>query len=318
MEIGALKPTTLSHYEQLTLAAAQRVAAGLDEALDPQALASPACMAPLHFHRVFRGLLGETPLQLHRRLRMERAAWRLAQQDDPVLQIALDAGFETHEAFTRAFRDAFGRSPTEHRVVCRQASAAATRPPACRLQAACGIHADGPLVAFPADPATLFIHQGALTMNVQIQSRPDLRVAALTHIGPYNTIHLAFERLSGIAGPAGLLNAPDARMIAIYHDDPESVPAGQLRSAAGVTVAPAAVVPLGLQALALPAGRWACATHRGSYSGLGDAWQRFLGQWLPASGHRLGPGDCYELYENHPGNAREPDLLTLLYAPLAD
>ena len=56
MEIGALKPTTLSHYEQLTLAAAQRVAAGLDEALAPQALASPACMAPLHFHRVFRGL----------------------------------------------------------------------------------------------------------------------------------------------------------------------------------------------------------------------------------------------------------------------
>ena len=36
-----------------------------------------ACLSPFHFHRVFRGMVGETPLELTRRLRLERAAWRL-------------------------------------------------------------------------------------------------------------------------------------------------------------------------------------------------------------------------------------------------
>lgn len=90
MNLNSSKPRTVSHYEGLVAAALQRVVEGLDEALDLRALAAPACMAPLHFHRVFRGLVGETPLQLHRRLRPERAAWRLSRQPgDSVLRIAL-------------------------------------------------------------------------------------------------------------------------------------------------------------------------------------------------------------------------------------
>lgn len=117
MNISSKKPVTLSHYEVLALEAIRTITAALDTALDLEALASPACMAPLHFHRVFRGLCGETPLQMHRRLRLERAAWRLADGKDSVLRVALDAGYETHEAFTRAFRAAFGRTPTEYRVL---------------------------------------------------------------------------------------------------------------------------------------------------------------------------------------------------------
>lgn len=315
MARGNLKSKTLTHYEALVLVALRRVASSLDEALDLESLAAPACMAPLHFHRVFRGLVGETPLQLHRRLRLERAAWRLAQQPDTVLRIALDAGYETHEAFTRAFRDAYGRSLSEYRA---WAAAAGARGPSHRLQAACGLHVGGPEVELPADPAALFIHHASLNMNVQIDERPELRVATLPHTGPYNTIGSTFDRLGGIAGAAGLLSNPDAQMVAIYYDDPETVPAAQLRSAAGVTVRPGLSVAPPLQTLTLPAGRWASALHRGSYAALGDAWQRLLGQWLPASGHRLGSGECYELYLNHPGQVAEAELQTLLCVPLQD
>lgn len=321
MELNNIKQSTLSHYQRLVRDAILRVTTSLDEALDLQELAAPACMAPLHFHRVFRGLVGETPLQLHRRLRLERAAWSLIKQEDSILRIAMDAGYETHEAFTRAFCEAFGRSPTEHRTLSREqhrlrGSDDTQRPLSHRLQAACGIHADGPDVDFPADTATLFIHSGVLDMQVQIEDRPEIRVAALGHTGPYNTINTAFEQLAGIAGPAGLFANPGASMIAIYYDDPESVPARQLRSAAGVTIAAGTALPDGLKELTLPAGRWACTLHRGSYSALGDAWQRFLGQWLPQSGHRLAGNECYERYLNNPGNTREADLETLLYAPL--
>jgi AraC family transcriptional regulator len=189
-------------------------------------------------------------------------------------------------------------------------------PPSHRLQAVCGVHADGPAVAFLADAAALFTHLGAPAMEVRIETRPEIRVAALAHVGPYNTIGAAFDRLGAIAGRAGLLASPAAQMIAVYHDDPETTPAAQLRSAAGVSVAAGAAIPPPLQELRLPAGRWACMLHRGSYAGLGDSWQRLLGQWLPASGWRLGAGECYELYLNHPGRAREEDLATLTYVPL--
>jgi AraC family transcriptional regulator len=154
-------------------------------------------------------------------------------------------------------------------------------------------------------------------MEVQLETRPEIRVAALAHTGPYNTIGSAFDRLDELAGPAGMLTNADARLIAIYYDDPESTPAQALRSAAGLTVARDAVLPHPFHEVRLPAGRWARAIHRGSYEGLGDAWQRLLGQWLPNSGLRMGVGECYELYLNHPGNAREEDLETLLYVPIA-
>ncbi len=312
MNFANNRPRTVSHYEALVLDAARRITQGLDEALDLASLASPACMAPLHFHRVFRGLLGETPLQLHRRLRLERAAWRLAQHADTVLAIALDAGYETHEAFTRAFRDGFGRSPTEHREAARRTQSMAHH----HLQAACGLHFNGPAMSLPTDLSHLLLHTGAAAMEVEIQTRPALRVAALAHTGPYNTIGSAFERLGGIAGPAGLFAHADAQMVAVYLDDPETVPTQQLRSAAGVIVPPHAALPAALHEINLPAGRWASTLHCGPYDGLGDTWQRLLGQWLPASGHRVAQGEFYELYLNHPGNAEPGALRTRLYVPL--
>ncbi len=323
MDLSSAKPRTLSHYEALVLAGMRTIAGSLDIALDLEELAAPARMAPLHFHRVFRGLVGETPLQLHRRLRLERAAHRLADGSDSVLRVALDAGYETHEAFTRAFRAAFGVSPTEHRALAESdratapaACAAGARRPTCQLPAACGLHADGAVVHFPLQVTQLFIRQGDRIMDVQLELRPEIRVATLAHSGPYNTIGSTFERLGALAGPAGLFASPGTRMIAIYYDDPETTPTESLRSAAGLTVDPNVKLPPSLREVRLPSGRWARMLHRGSYAGLGDAWQRLLGQWLPASGLRLGPGECYELYVNDPGSAREEDLETLLYIPI--
>jgi len=154
-------------------------------------------------------------------------------------------------------------------------------------------------------------------MNVQLETRAAIRVATFPHVGPYNTIGAAFERLGAIAGPAGLFASPDAKMVAVYFDDPATTPAERLRSAAGVTVAADAVLPPQLKELPWPAGRWARAVHRGSYAGLGKAWQQLLGQSLPDSNLQLGSGGCFEVYLNHPGNTPEADLETWLYAPIA-
>lgn len=71
-----MKSETRSFYHQAVRRTVERIIAGLDEALDLELLARAAALSPFHFHRVFRGMIGETPLELHRRLRLERAAHR--------------------------------------------------------------------------------------------------------------------------------------------------------------------------------------------------------------------------------------------------
>jgi AraC family transcriptional regulator len=299
-----MKADTKSFYRDVVQATLARIALDLDEALDLEALARAAGLSPFHFHRIFRGMVGETPLELARRLRMERAAWQLSRTSDRVTDIAFSAGYDTHEAFTRAFRSCYGTSPSGFREQHYRRTG---------LQATCGIHysADGAIAVFVARDS------GGQHMQVEITEMPELRVASVRHVGPYNQVQKAFERLGSIAGPAGLFTQPGAAMIGLYYDDPETTPQEQLRADAGVVVPAAAPVPAGLSEQRLPAGRYAKVTHKGGYEQLGDTWARLLGEWLPASGHRLGATPSFELYRNTPMDTPKEQLVTEIYAPLA-
>jgi AraC family transcriptional regulator len=103
------------------------VHAHLDEEVSPIALARLAGFSPHHFHRVFRGMLGESVMGYVRRLRLERAALRLKHGESSISRVAFDAGYASHEAFTRAFRDRFGVVPSAYR------SSSVTDAPSLRL-----------------------------------------------------------------------------------------------------------------------------------------------------------------------------------------
>ena len=154
-------------------------------------------------------------------------------------------------------------------------------------------------------------------MQVEISELKALRVASVQHVGPYNQIPLAFERLGGIVNNRpDLFQHPDAGMIAIYHDDPESTAPEQLRSDAGIVVPAGATLPAGLTDLTVPAGRYARTVHIGPYEKLGDVWMRFMGEWLPASGHRVGNGASFELYKNDPRTTPKAELRTEIYVSI--
>jgi AraC-like DNA-binding protein len=80
-----------------------------------EALAKRAHLSRFHFDRLVAAALGESPGALRRRLLLERAAHRLTQGGDQVIEIALDAGYGSPEAFTRAFARAYGVAPTAYR-----------------------------------------------------------------------------------------------------------------------------------------------------------------------------------------------------------
>jgi AraC family transcriptional regulator len=305
-----VKTETQSFYEAAVERTIRRITQALDEALDLADLARDAALSPFHFHRVFRGMVGETPLEMHRRLRLERAASQLLAGDAPVTRIAFDAGYETHEAFTRAFHQAYGAAPSAFRNHGTTAGNCA-RPPDIELAARSGVH----FSTMTKPPAIRFAN-GETTMNVTIAEMPEFRVATVPHVGPYNRISEAFQRLQAIAGPAGLIHGR-AMMLAIYHDDPETTPAEQLRSDAGLTVPDGVPLPNGLVEKRLPKGRYASTTHVGPYTTLGDTWVRFMGEWLPKSGKRIGDGTTYEVYRNNPQNTPAHELRTDLYVPIA-
>lgn len=291
-------------------AAAECIVSSLDHALDLADLARMAQVSPFHFHRLFRGMLGETPLELHRRLRLERAAFWLISSQLQVTEIAFDAGYETHEAFTRAFRAAYGTSPSTYRK-SSFVQPSCVRAGPTQLAARCGLHFEPALTV-----RNLQLRSGESSMDVVIVELPRLRLGKCAHLGPYNRIAEAFERLGALAGPAGLLQ-PQTRMLAVYLDDPDAKPSDELRSEACITVPDDIALPSGLAEGWLPAGRYARVTHHGSYATLGDTWARLLGEWLPSSGWDIAATPGFEIYLNTPGHAKAEDLRTELYLPLA-
>jgi len=86
-----------------------------DHETTAEALAARAHLSRYHFDRLVAAAAGEPPLAFRRRILLERAAYRLAMTDDTVLDVALDAGYASHEAFTRAFRRHYGRTPSSWR-----------------------------------------------------------------------------------------------------------------------------------------------------------------------------------------------------------
>jgi AraC family transcriptional regulator len=104
-------------------------------------LAARAYLSRYHFDRLAAAALGEPPGAFRRRLLLERAAHRLAATPDPVIEVALDAGYGSPEAFTRAFGRAYGTAPSAYR---RRGGEVASRRAGHDLPAASGVHFQPP------------------------------------------------------------------------------------------------------------------------------------------------------------------------------
>ncbi|HEX2697360.1 MAG TPA: AraC family transcriptional regulator [Anaerolineales bacterium] len=87
----------------------------IQEPLNREVLAEVAGFSVPHFHRVFTEQVGESAVSYVRRLRMERAARKLRMGAVDITEVARAAGYESHAAFSKAFKQQFGFSPSEFR-----------------------------------------------------------------------------------------------------------------------------------------------------------------------------------------------------------
>jgi AraC family transcriptional regulator len=87
----------------------------IHEPINRETLAAVAGFSVPHFHRVFTAHVGESAISYVRRLRLERAARKLRMGAVDITEVALAAGYDTHAAFSKAFKQQFGLSPSEFR-----------------------------------------------------------------------------------------------------------------------------------------------------------------------------------------------------------
>jgi len=297
-----MKPSTLDDYKRRILKVLVRIQEGLDDELSLEELARAACFSSFHFHHIFSGIMGES-LKAHvRRLRLERAAMQLKLSRRPVTRIALDAGYEAPEAFTRVFKAAYGIAPREFRL---------KNSPIVALRTQSGVHyGEGKaLKNFKTNCS------GVRNMKVQITKIQSKRVAFIRHIGPYTEVGDAWDKLLPVLGKEGHIGG-DSEFIGICHDDPEVTPADKIRYDACVTV-DGTIVPtgeIGLQTIL--GGEYAVTTHFGPYKKLGETYAKLFGQWLPRSGRELGDAPSFEVYLNDPNSTEPEELVTDICVPL--
>jgi AraC family transcriptional regulator len=95
----------------------------IDQRLDRRALAEKAGFSLPHFQRRFRALTGEGVAAYIHRLRMERAGRKLRMGAVDITEVALAAGYDSHAAFSKAFKRYFKISPSQFRLLgCRAAT----------------------------------------------------------------------------------------------------------------------------------------------------------------------------------------------------
>lgn len=298
-----MKPCTRAAYESRLLRVLLHIQRHLDRPLSLSELAEIAAFSPFHFARIFRAMTGETVGEHVRRIKLERAAVQLRHSRRRVTDIALAAGFDTPEAFTRSFKAQFGSPPSRFRQ-----AGGPFRPPLSPSR----VHYDQDAVLRGFTP-----YEGAdpMTLDVSVREFAPCPFAFLRHVGPYTDIGPVIEKACGIAGAQGLFG-PDTQVLSLSHDDPNVTEEGKLRSDAGVTLSDPSASTGALSKGEIAGGSYAVALYKGPYEGLRGAYDWLFGTWLPASGYEADDRPCVEIYLTNPEENPPEEWTTEIRMPV--
>jgi AraC family transcriptional regulator len=291
-----MKQRTGQNYRQRLTQVIDYIFNHLDGDLSVNTLAEIAVMSPYHFHRIYRGLAQETLNASIRRLRLQRAAMTLISSSQSILSIAKSVAYNSQEAFTRAFTQHFGETPSAYRKA-RQSRCLTVAP-------------------FIAMLPTRY-HEDKIMFAIEIMELEQIDLHGYKHSGDYLNIGNAFEKLIIYAASNNLLNEK-TRSIGIYYDDPASTKKEALRSVACLTL-PAGEYPEVEdmpEPLQIPAGKYATLLFKGAYPELEAPYNYFFGKWLPESGYEAADFPPFEEYLNSPKDTPPSELLTRIHCLL--
>ena len=274
------------NYEQRLNLTLDFIGKHLDDELTLEQLSSVAYFSKYHFHRLFTAYVGLSLQQYIKWLRLKRAAHQLVvHKDIAIVEIAFDAKFDSHEAFTRAFKQICGVSPNDFRLNSNW-----------RLW---------------ENPPYYLPKREGKDMNVIIKNLPARRLAVLEHRGAPNKLGESIHKLISWAKAQSVNLKPETgEAFGFAYDDPKQVLAADFRFDLAITIPKSLKLEGGVVEKELPAGRYAVAIHRGSRENISDTVYELYRNWLPNSKEELAELPCIFCYYNFDHEVAETELLT--------
>jgi len=233
-------------------------------------VAAVAGLSRFHLSRLFALAVGQSIMRYARGRRLSEAAKTLAAGAPDILAVALDHGYGSHEAFTRAFRDQFDVTPEEVRARGVVEPLALVEP--LRMTSS---PANIPPPRIESQPAFTVAGLGARHKMAAAPGIPQQWRRFAPHIG-------------AIPG-----EAPGVTYGVCSNYDDE----GGYDYLAGVEVRGRGDLPAGFTTIALPAQRYAVFTHKGHVATIAATFKHAWGEWLPSSGEKAADAPMLERYD---------------------
>ena len=284
-------PTNFAYTKRFNAVLAY-IDANLEGDLSVKTLSHVANFSAFHFHRQFTAFVGVTVSRYVQLMRLRRAAHRLASlADHSVLDAALGAGFESPEAFCRAFRRAFGMTPS-----------AFSKEPNWQFWST--------VFAIPHFSRTII-------MQVRIVEFPEVRVATLEHCGPAGLVNESVCKFIEWRMQSGQSPVASSRTFGIPYGNPDTTPPQEFRFAiCGEIHEAVASNEFGVHEIVIPGGRCVVVRHAGSPDHIGETIYPIYRDWLPASGEELRDQPLFFHYLSAYPETPQDQWQTDVYVPL--
>lgn len=287
MDIETDDTLTRIDYKRRVYKAMNHISRNIDRDLSLTELADIAAFSPFHFHRIFKAIVGENVAEFSRRLRMDLAVNRLlADPEKDVGSIASSCGYSSPQNFAKAFKKAYGVSPTGF----RDSGVASRR----GLIATGSMRAMRPIELAKAPPT-----------SVTIRELPATMAATVRRIGmDRDSCSSAFSELLAWASDKAPIGP--GKLLALYWDNPDVTPAEKCRFDCCLTVGGEATPDSRVFFQEIGGGTWAFCRFETGADRFRDSWEAAF-RWLVNSGYECRPLPCLEIYHNdaaeHPQGA---------------
>lgn len=273
----------------------ERVIATLADSLEQErelpsvaTLAAAANFSAFHFMRIYRALAGESLGTTVQRLRLARAAHLLASNSDPISDIAGRVGFETPQAFARAFRQRYGMAPSDAR--------------------------EAP-VASESTSAMLASMQPPPVIRVDVVALAPFRVAVRRTQGEYSKLNEVYRDLFEWMAAHGALESIDGVWGVSQHDRRDT-PEESYEFNCCVATSSALNASNGVTLCDLGGGDYLRYLHEGSFDRLDESHDAVLRELLGHTTLQLRDAPILHEYLTDPDEVPEADLRAHIYVPI--
>jgi AraC family transcriptional regulator len=240
------------------------------EEITLEEIATVAGVSRHHLVRAFGAATGHSVMRYVRGRRLTEGARALANGASDILGVALDAGYGSHEAFTRAFRDQFGATPEAVRASRSLDGLALLEP-----------------IKLPETPYGNLgpprFEQGRLLLIAGLSARYTDETSA--------GISAQWQRFLPYLG-----HVPGQIGAAAYGVGCNSDDEGNREYITGVEVTDFSDLPVELSRLRIPARRYAVFAHEDHIATIRRTWATIWNRWLPESGHEVADAPDFERY----------------------